>query len=241
MKALQKVSLVDQAVSSLMKYIHDNDLPPGSSLPSELQLAKTFGVSRPVVREALRALQGRAVVNLVNGKGAIIRPLDGKAFNDFFMRAIARPDFDRAVELEEARNGLETQCAYLAATRRKDEHLERLDEILAKMRNSMDDTYEYWSLNSDFHKVIAEATGNKMMSLLVESLQDALTEVFSQMKIKLVPRGLWAAMHPFHESIVNNIRLGDAEAASKANFEHLDLALKMTREEGTLESPAMIG
>lgn len=214
-----------------MKYIQDRKLPAGASLPSELMLARTFGVSRPVVREALRALQGRSVVNLVNGKRAVVRPLDGKAFNDFFLRAMAESDFEIGVEMEEARNGLETQCAFLAATRRTDEQVRQLEEILGEMRVAIEKKKVYWHLNMSFHKTIAEASGNRLLHLLVGSLQDALDHLMEKAKDDDQPihDGLWSAMHPYHELIFEHIRDRNAAKAATATFEHLELALKITR------------
>ncbi len=231
MKVLQKQTLVDQAVTSLMKYIQDNKLPAGAALPPEMQLAETFGVSRPVVREALRTLQGRAVVNLVTGKGAIIRPLDGKAFNDFFLRAMAHPDIEIGLEMEEARHGLETQCTFLAATRRSEEHVKQLAAIVKKMRDAIDDSMGYWTLNLAFHRVIAEASGNQILYLMVTSLQEAMDHIVTHTagKERPIVDGLWKALHPFHEKIYRHVRDKNAKKAAAVTFEHLELALKLSR------------
>ncbi|MES2692099.1 MAG: FadR/GntR family transcriptional regulator [Verrucomicrobiota bacterium] len=229
MKPLQKQTLVDQAVSGLMDYIHVNKLQPGAVLPGELQLADTFGVSRPVVREALRTLHGRAVVNLVSGKGAIVRPLDGKAFNDFFARAMAQPDLETGLMMEEARHGLETQCALLAATRRTAEHVRQLEEIVVEMREVIGDKTAYWKLNLAFHRVIAEASGNHMLGLMVVSLQDAMDRVFTQQGEEILVDRLWPAMHPLHEKIFEHIRAREPREAAMVTFEHLELAMQLMR------------
>lgn len=229
MKMLQKQTLVDQAVTSLMDYIHANRLQPGAVLPGELQLAGSLGVSRPVVREALRTLHGRAVVNLVSGKGAVLRPLDGKVLDDFFDRALANTDLERGLMMEEARHGLETQCASLAATRRTAAQLRQLEQIVEAMSRSIRDKAAYWQHNLAFHRVIAKASGNTMLSLLVISLQDAMDRVFQDLGEKILADRLWPEMHPFHERILHHIGNRDAKQAAAATAEHLELAMQIMR------------
>lgn len=223
--------LVEQVLARLLEYIQRRKLPPGSVLPSEVLLAKEFGVSRPVVREALRALQGRAVIQLVKGKGALVRPLDAKPFTDFFQYAAMHPDFDSGLMMEEARNGMDTQCAYLAARRRTAAQLRELEEVLRRMRGAIGDKEAYWTLNLEFHRVIAKAAHNPVLALLVEALQQALDRLLHQIKIsaKTIPGKLWPAMHPYHEKIYAHIRDRRAAAAAAATEAHLALALKITR------------
>ncbi len=228
-EALSKATLVDQAVRGLLKYIHDNNLQPGAALPSELVLARTFGVSRPVVREALRALQGRSVVDLVNGVGAIVRPIDGKAFNEFILRAVGVSDLAKIAELEEARHGVEAHSAYMAAERRTDAQVMRLGKIVEEMKAAVGDRKAYWRLNIQFHTTIAEASGNSMVLLLIDSLLSALDTVLEPRLETLIREELWPSIHPLHEEIFRCIRDRAPEAARQATMKHLELGLRITR------------
>ncbi len=72
---LSRGTLGERAVASLARYIQDRDYQPGVVVPAEATLAAEFGVSRQVVREALRSLAGCGIVEIVNGKGAVVRPV----------------------------------------------------------------------------------------------------------------------------------------------------------------------
>ncbi|HET9345879.1 MAG TPA: GntR family transcriptional regulator [Candidatus Limnocylindrales bacterium] len=69
-------SLADQAAEALTEYIATERLQPGGVLPPEGQLAEQFGVSRPVIREALRVLAGTGAIEIVKGKRSVVRPID---------------------------------------------------------------------------------------------------------------------------------------------------------------------
>src|ERR1700693_7018 len=85
---LHRETLAEQAAAGLMQFILEKDLKPGEMLPSEIMLTTEFGVSRQVIREALKSLQGQGVIESINGKGAIIRPIDSDTLLTFFSRAV---------------------------------------------------------------------------------------------------------------------------------------------------------
>src|SRR5947207_468596 len=125
LRKLSRQTLADQAVDSLLEYIEESSLKPGDILPSEALLTTKLGVSRPVIREALKALAGRNVVEIVNGKGAIIKPIGSGDLRSFFKRAVG---FDpKAIrELLECRQGLEVQAAQIAAKSRTEDDVNQL-------------------------------------------------------------------------------------------------------------------
>ncbi len=81
--SLSRDTLSDQVARQLLDFIVAHDLKPGARLPSEQTLAQEFQVSRPVIREALRSLAGKSVIDIVNGKGAIIKPLNAQPLGLF--------------------------------------------------------------------------------------------------------------------------------------------------------------
>src|SRR3954454_10814125 len=83
-----RLSLSEQVARGLLQYIAAEPVEPGQTLPSENALASRFQVSRPIVREALKSLAATGVVQVVNGKGAVVQPLSGDPLRIFFERAI---------------------------------------------------------------------------------------------------------------------------------------------------------
>ena len=111
---LRRETLADQVARSLQQLIETRPIAPGEPLPSEAQLAATFGVSRPIVREALRTLEATGVIDVANGKGATVKPLTGELLSQFFRQA-SRIRVATRFDLLEVRKGLEVRSAILAA------------------------------------------------------------------------------------------------------------------------------
>ena len=81
-------SLVEQLADALTARIETEGMKPGDRLPSTATLVDDFGVSRPVVREALKILEGRGVIEMSGGRSAVIRPVSGDVLALFFQRAV---------------------------------------------------------------------------------------------------------------------------------------------------------
>src|SRR4030095_15162192 len=112
----------------------DAGLKPGDPLPSESQIAASFGISKPIAREALRELAAMGVIRVQQGKVSRIRAIDSAPLERFFRFAVGRTEqgLHDAVEL---RRVLEPQIARLAAQRRGAKDLARLRELLAAMED----------------------------------------------------------------------------------------------------------
>src|SRR5438445_9582346 len=126
---LYRHTLADQVAQRLIEFIRVHDLKPGDTLASTATLAAQFGVSRPVIREAFTALEGQGVIEVINGKGAVIRPIDSGPLRVFFERAV-QVDRHTIIELFEVRKGLEVECAILAAQRRTPEELAQITQTV---------------------------------------------------------------------------------------------------------------
>ena len=113
---LSRETLADQAARNLQAFIQAQELKPGSLLPPETQLAADLGVSRPIIREALKTLEGKGIIEVVSGKGAVVKPLDNQPLELYFQRAIQIED-EAFIDLVVLRKVIEVQCAALAAQR----------------------------------------------------------------------------------------------------------------------------
>src|SRR6476659_3004041 len=99
---LSRETLAEQAARNLIAFIEAQDLKPGKLLPPESQLAADFGVSRPIIREALKSLEGKGIIEVVSGKGAVVKPLDSHPLRLFFQHAI-RIEGEAIIDLMELR------------------------------------------------------------------------------------------------------------------------------------------
>ena len=131
-RRLEYQSLADQVKTSLVEYINERGLKPGAVLPPAGVLGAEFGVSRPVIREALKALEGMSLVQVVKGKGTVVRALDNEQLLVFFDRAL-RVDGMTVSQLLEFREVIEAGAAELSATRRTADELAEMRQTVAEM------------------------------------------------------------------------------------------------------------
>ena len=227
---LRRETLAEQVADELIALIEQDALAPGTLLPSEAGLAETFGVSRPVVREALKALAAKDVIAIANGKGAIVRPMTSEPLRDFFQRAL-RNRHATAIELLEVRKGIEVQSATLAAERRTATELSELTRILPALGEAVHDPATFVTIDTQFHLLVAAASHNKMLHYLIESIREPMQESMRAVS----RRRITADQHVFaltaHTRIVEAIARAAPEAAGSAMAAHFDVAISLLHED----------
>ncbi len=186
-------SAFEGLVADLERLVVD-DSEPGSEIPSEGELALRFGVSRLTVREALKVLAGRDLVELRNGRRAVVRALDSSTLAKY-LSIVIRRDPSACLELYEIRMALEVQSASLAAEKSTrasraavKSALDRMTVAVAEFAHR-DSSDEYNEADIDFHGALALASGNQMLALLLTSLEDSLRASFQESFDGHVARG----------------------------------------------------
>lgn len=238
---INRETLAGQAAGRLLEYIETQQLKPADILPSESSLAERFGVSRPVIREALKNLVDRGVVEIVNGKGTIIKPIDSDPLRLFFQRA-TRMDQSAIVELMEVRRGLEAQSAALAAVRRTPQDIEAIQDLLRAMENSTGNFEDYTTLDMELHLSIAAASRNTMLGYLIGSIRDALRgsiaaglRGFAQRR---TDEPYMRNVQNAHEQILQALIASSPTEAMQAMLQHFDLAATAI-DDGSTQLPAV--
>ncbi|MBP2185076.1 DNA-binding FadR family transcriptional regulator [Amycolatopsis magusensis] len=186
----------------------------GDKLPAEAAMAQTFGVSRSVIREALRASAALGLTVSRTGKGTYVQAA-GAAQNPIFGSYSAR-------DLLEVRRHVEIPVAGYAALRRGADDLDRLASLTERMRQETDDT-AWVALDTLFHISVAQASGNPVFAKVIEEIRDALRQQ-SFFLNKLADRR--ERSNREHEVIVEAIGSGAVEAAEGAMTVHLELVEK---------------
>jgi GntR family transcriptional repressor for pyruvate dehydrogenase complex len=217
-------SLGEQVLGGVLDLIGERGLRPGDTLPAEGQLAADFGVSRPIVREALRALAERGVVKIVNGRGAVLVPLDNRPLSAWFERAVTE-NAGAVTELMWVRRGIEVQAARLAAEHATAAQLDALGRTAATMRAALGDPDRYIDLDTQFHLELAEATGNTLIVHLMQAIREILRGSVSEgFRSRTDPAHIETA-HARHETLVADLRRRDADAAAATMEAHFDDAI----------------
>lgn len=222
---LSRETLAEQAARNLIAFIEAEQLKPGKLLPPENQLAADFGVSRPVIREALKSLEGKGIIEVVSGKGAVVRPLDGQPLQLFFQRAL-QLEREAIIDLIELRRGIEIQSAGLAAQRRTPEELSRLAEIVAEMRRTMHTPEAYVTLDVAFHQLVASMTRNVLLFHLVVTMREAIRETLNETLLRSLTDEQLERVQVGHEVILTSLDQGLPGEAEHAMAAHFDEAVK---------------
>jgi DNA-binding FadR family transcriptional regulator len=212
--------LYERVVQQLARQILNGSLPPGSSLPVENELAREFGVSRTVVREAVRVLAAKGLVSVRQGSGMRVAPAEQwNHLDPLVLFGQVRSGHQELLdEMLELRRLLEVEIAALAARRRGQDDLEALIGVLADMRQVRAEPVKFTELDVTFHGLILVAARNR---LLREALRPVAAAIqggrFLTMRL---PGGIEGSMRG-HEVIYQAIERQDEEAARAAMLEHV--------------------
>lgn len=198
------------------------DFQPGQALPAEDQLAREFGVSRPVVREAVKHLAVLGMVESRQGRQSRVAPY--RAWNHFSPELLAaRRDTgvveDVLLELLELRRMIEVESAAAAAARAMPSNLAAMEKALAELDASLDDLPRFTQADIAFHSAILEATQNHLLPTLFEMLRPILAFA-REVSLTTRPQGSTVSQAG-HRAVFAAIRSGSAEDARAAMADHL--------------------
>jgi GntR family transcriptional repressor for pyruvate dehydrogenase complex len=217
-KIVQSSRLYEQIVEQIEQSVQKGDLKPGDQLPAERELAEQFGVSRTAVREAVKALREKGLVEAYPGKGTFITNGSSNPMRQSLDRMMRSAQVDATSSLVEVREILEPEIAALAAVRATDENLNSLREAVAVMDAAKRDPDAYIEADLDFHLELAEAAANPLILSLIDSIIGVLRE--QRMRIFEVDGGPDRGQY-HHKKILEAMEHQDAQGAREAMRAHL--------------------
>ena len=217
-KAVRSARLYEQIVQQIEASIVKGTLKPGDQLPAERELAVQFAVSRTAVREAVKALREKGLVEAYSGRGTFITNGTSQAIRQSLDRMIKIGQSDGSVPLAEVRAILEPEIAALAARRADEQHLTAMRDAFAVMDRSRNDAEAYIEADLDFHLALAEAAANSVILTLIDSIVGLLRE--QRMRIFHVDGGPERGQF-HHKRILEAIEQRDPGRARSAMQAHL--------------------
>jgi DNA-binding FadR family transcriptional regulator len=227
---------VDQVRISIVQAIATGQLRPGDRLPSELEQARGFRVSRAAVREALRSLVEMGLVTTVQGRGggSFVNRVDadpvarnlGEA-----MDVLLHLDAINIAELLEARRALEGVCARLAAERRSAAHLREIEAVVEDARDPALSDEAWLELDVRFHRAVATSAENRVLMVPLSALHAIVQPRLNEAIRPLIVRD---AIDIEHGAILAGIRDRDGAAATTAVERHIDTLEALYRRVGVL-------
>lgn len=205
--------LSTEVAEHLERQILSGDVPVGSRLPSEKELGLSFGVSRNAIREALKTLEERGLVQVENGRGAYVTTPSEEMLRSAISRYIhSRLAADTVHEFYQFREALEGAAARLAAARAGEHDLEDLAAALSAMEANEDNVDGWMAADVAFHRALISATHNPFFITLLEPVVDRLREAI---RVSFDAAGARAGL-ACHAAILAAIRKRDPEGAHEA-------------------------
>ncbi|GAB0107819.1 FCD domain-containing protein [Nocardia sp. JMUB6875] len=214
MAQVQRHPLAAQAAEVLLERVRAGEWQLGHRLPGETTLAAQLGVGRSTLREAIRELAGKGVLESRQGAGVFVTALDVAEDWDTVLR---RSDI---VTVIEARIAIEAEGAALAARRRTPADLRAMLRALAARAESGDSIEALVDADTAFHRTIVAAAHNDILLELFNAFVPRSRHAMIDM-LRIRPMRLPAADHDAHEDLYTAIRARDPEAAATASRIHL--------------------
>jgi GntR family transcriptional repressor for pyruvate dehydrogenase complex len=217
-EAIQSQRLYEQIVVQIENRILAGELKLGDYLPAERELAEQFHVSRTAVREAVKALAEKGLVQVRAGRGTFVTNDTSQAMRQSLGRLLKIGQAEGSRHLVEVREIFEPETAALAALRATDEQIAAMRDAVATMDAALNDGETYIESDLDFHLALAEASQNALIPALIDSIVDMLRE--QRMAIFLITGGPQRGQY-HHKRILEAVSRHDVEGAREAMRAHL--------------------
>lgn len=217
---VQAPKVFERVAVQIEQRILDGELHSGDRLPTERELAEQFQVSRTAVREALKILAQKGLVDMRPGRGTIV--IDGahEALQHSLglVMRLKLGEVGGSNSLVEVREILEVEIAALAAERAHAQEIAAMHEAVQVMDEKLDDADAFIAADNLFHEALAQATQNALILTLVKSIVNLLSE---QRKQIFATEGAPQRGQVHHKSILASVIKHDPEAARAAMRAHL--------------------
>jgi GntR family transcriptional regulator, transcriptional repressor for pyruvate dehydrogenase complex len=217
-KVVRSSRLYEQIVQQIEDSILKGTLKSGDQLPSERELALKFGVSRTAVREAVKALHEKGLVEAYSGRGTFITNGTSEAVRQSINLMLRIDQTDGSENLAEVRQILEPEIAAIAAARIQPQQIALMREAFSVMNSALKDPDAYIEADLDFHLALAEAAENPLILSLLDSIVGLLRE--QRIKIFFEEGGPERGQY-HHARILLAIEKHDVEASRAAMRDHL--------------------
>lgn len=214
----------DDVVEQVEMLILEGVVRPGDRLPGERELARQFDVSRPIVRDALKDLEGRGLVVTRPGGGSHVADVIGEVFAAPVMDLMAQ-NRKAAADYLEYRREVEGIAAEFAARRATQDDRALLGDIMRRMQDAhdRDDFDAEVAIDVEFHNAVGECAHNIVLLHTLRSCYRLLEDgVFLSRTLIYRTQGTQEELLGQHRAIYDAIVAGDAEAARKAARAHID-------------------
>ncbi|QDH80785.1 FadR family transcriptional regulator [Echinicola soli] len=222
----KRKSLSAQVEEVLTRSIREGKYLPGQKIPTEKELCEVFNVSRTAIREAVKTLSARGIVEVRKGSGAFVSEVSvqnaSEMLNMFFELS---SDSDLMLQTIEARRVLEPRIAAEAAMKRSNQDIQLLEKNMNAMRVcALEDKQHEAELDNDFHRILLSITNNSVLELLLSPVFGLMPKFKMDVFAKPASgnlEGEKANMLSHHQEILEAVIRQDPFGAQEAMEKHL--------------------
>lgn len=233
-KPATRTTLYEEVAKQILNVVKRGEWKPGEKIPGEVELSKSFQVSRNCMREALKALELSGIIKSKPGRGTFLREDALRNIGKLELLWVLRED-NSLEELMEIRISIESHLTYLAAEHATKEDIEKLKKSLEKVKDSVESKSYSMDIGIEFHMLISEISNNRILIKFLNSIRDEL----------LVQRGALIFEHlseeellrefEEHEKIFEYIKNHQPQKAREAMYKHLNNVLEILKRESDKE------
>lgn len=221
---IQPYRLAREIATRISEMILSGEIPPGTRLPPERELAQKFNVSRPTLREAIHVLEALRLVEVRQGNGTFVSK-DPSPISSGMLERMLQKDPKLLLEVIEARYDFEVRNAELAAKNATDSDIEHLAEVVREMEEDVAKDQPGFERDIDFHLTVAEATQNRIRLFITTSVFLAHFEILLDSRVRITrKRSNAEELLRQHRDIYLAIRDRDPAKAAEAMRLHLEYA-----------------
>ena len=221
--------LSKKIVAEIESAIRQKKIPVNGQLPSEKELCLQFNVSRTVMRESLKTLGGMGLVSIRKGKGVFVNDISTSTVSSHIERyLLMKLEKQQILDVHYVREIIEPNIVATAALCRTDEDVERLKANFEKFKNPEIDSKERSMLDGEFHLMIAKATKNSLLPMILEPIYNVMYEIRSAVYPTVKGSGHSAII--WHKRIVDAIIQRDPESAKNSIIRHLEISRDHTKQ-----------
>ena len=230
----REARLSDKVTAAILETIASNQLKPGDLLPPERELGRQFGVSRTVIREAVRALAAKGMLEVRSGSGVRIVAVDEGTVRESMRHFVHGSQLDYG-KVDEVRRMLEVAAAGIAAERATADDIAAMDAAIVALENECHDLEKSVSHDLAFHRAIATATHNELFLVLHDSMGEMLLEVRRRNLSK--GRDERRLVVEMHRHIRDGIAAHEPRTARQAMRDHLGHVVATWADQRATRSP----
>lgn len=216
----ERAPLSEGISDRLIEMIATGELGMNDPLPAESELAARFGVSKPVVREALKQLSLFGIIEIRQGRVARVKPLDSSALEGFFRLAV-RSDSNGLRDAIDLRRAVEVEVAELAATRATPQTQRPIEDAFRMMERNIDSLDPWLEGDFAFHMALAQASENAIMQHTIKGLSGVIRYTQRLLGVQSDLRDARMTLKR-HEAILLAVLDRDTAAAGAAMRTHFD-------------------